>query len=136
MIVSKNQSKTITNRLKGYLDLIVSKTQSAFIPNRLISDNIIIGYEFLYKIRCKKGCNEGFAALKLDMSKVYNRFFLQEAIERQGFSNELFKLIMKWITTTFFSILINRIPKGTIQPQRGLKQGCLRSLYILIHNVC
>lgn len=65
--------KTIANRLKGYLDLIVSKNQSVFIPNRLISDNIIIGYGCLHKIRCRKGGNEGFVALKLDINKAYDR---------------------------------------------------------------
>lgn len=44
-------AKTITNRLKEVLNAIISPTQSAFVPGRLITDDIIIGYECLNKIR-------------------------------------------------------------------------------------
>lgn len=47
-------AKTIANRLKEILHLIISHIQSSFIPGRLITDNIIIGYECLHKIRLRK----------------------------------------------------------------------------------
>lgn len=37
--------KRIANKFKIFLDLIISPNQSAFIPNKLITDNIILGYE-------------------------------------------------------------------------------------------
>ena len=51
---------------------IISPSQSAFIPNRIITDNVIIGYECLHKIRHSKGGKNGLVALKLNISKAYD----------------------------------------------------------------
>lgn len=66
-------AKTIANRLKEILYLVISHTQSAFIPSRLITDNIIIGYECLHKIRLSKSKKGGLITLKLDVNKTYVR---------------------------------------------------------------
>lgn len=50
-VIYRIVAKTIANRLKIVLNDIISSNQSAFVPNRLITDNIIIGYECLNKIR-------------------------------------------------------------------------------------
>ena len=65
--------KSMANRLKHILDKIISPNQSAFIPNRLITDNIIIGYECLNKIRQGKRKKKGLITLKLDINKAYER---------------------------------------------------------------
>ena len=72
-VIYKIVAKTIANKLKHILHQVISPTQSAFIPNRLITDNIIVGYECLHKIRHSKGKKHGLVALKLDISKAYNR---------------------------------------------------------------
>ncbi|KAK2661828.1 hypothetical protein Ddye_000402 [Dipteronia dyeriana] len=65
-------AKAMTNRLRGVLDVIISEAQCAFIPGRLISDNTIIGFECLSKIKWWKRKN-GSMAMKLDMSKAYDQ---------------------------------------------------------------
>lgn len=72
-VVYRIVAKAIANRLKSILNHIISPNQSAFILNRLIADNIIIGYECLHKIRHSKGHMNGLVALKLDISKAYDR---------------------------------------------------------------
>ena len=62
-------SKVIANHLKPMLDSIISETQSAFIANRLIIDNILIAFESLHRVKTNCTEKKGFMALKLDMSK-------------------------------------------------------------------
>lgn len=82
-------TKVITNRLKSTLDRIISPAQSTFVSGRLITDNIIIGHECLHHIKDKKkkGRN-GLAAVKLDISKAYDRVewsFLEAIMLKLGF---------------------------------------------------
>lgn len=66
-------AKTMANRLKQILNDIISPTQSAFVPGRLIMDNLVIGYECLNKIRQSRSKKRGLVALKTDISKAYDR---------------------------------------------------------------
>lgn len=47
-ILYKIVARAITNRLKLILGDIIDPHQSAFIPGRAISDNIIIGFECMH----------------------------------------------------------------------------------------
>lgn len=53
-VIYKIVSKVIANRLKPMLNSIISETLSAFIVDKLITDNILIAFESLHhmKISC------------------------------------------------------------------------------------
>nr|XP_027116873.1 uncharacterized protein LOC113734469 [Coffea arabica] len=64
--------------------------QAAFVPGRQILDNVIISHEFLHHLKKKKQGKNEYFALKLDMSKAYDRVewkFLQEIMKKMGFSD-------------------------------------------------
>ncbi|XP_054801367.1 uncharacterized protein LOC129305332 [Prosopis cineraria] len=50
-VLYKNVSKSISNRLKGHLEEIITPFQNAFVPGRQISDNILIFAECCIKFR-------------------------------------------------------------------------------------
>ncbi|KAL8098349.1 hypothetical protein AgCh_031202 [Apium graveolens] len=65
--------KILWSWLKKVLKAIISDTQSAFLPGRLISDNIMIFFKVMHYLKRKKFGKEGYMAIKLDMSKAYDR---------------------------------------------------------------
>lgn len=64
-------SKMLVNKIKPFMDLIISNLQSAFIPGRIIIDNIIVTHELLYSMNHNMKGKIGKIAVKLDMSKAY-----------------------------------------------------------------
>lgn len=86
-VVFKILSKVITNRLKLVLLNVILENQGAFVPNQLITNNTTVAYELLHKIRNKRKGKVGQIAIKLDISKAYDRVewgFLQDIMLKLG----------------------------------------------------
>ncbi|KAM1788657.1 hypothetical protein ACFX11_038913 [Malus domestica] len=71
-VIYKIGAKVLANRLKKFLNVIISPHQSAFVPGRLISDNTLVAAEIGHFLHNKRWRREGFFALKLDLSKAYD----------------------------------------------------------------
>lgn len=51
----------------------ISENQSAFVSGRNISDNVFVAFKMLHHMKRKNYGSEGEVALKLDVSKDYDR---------------------------------------------------------------
>ncbi|KAH9680917.1 reverse transcriptase domain-containing protein [Citrus sinensis] len=146
-VLYKSIAKMLANRMKVVMGSVVSKVQSAFVPSRAITDNILISAEIVHYLKRKRQGKEGVAALKIDMSKAYDRIewgFLKAIMLRMGFAADWVDLIMLCVTTVNYKAIREGIEVGPIVPSRGLRQGdplspyifilCAEGLNLLIHH--
>ena len=115
-------AKVLANRLKLILPHIISENQSAFTVGRLITNNVLIAFEMMHYLEHKKEGKDCYMAIKLDMSKSYDRVewgFIEQVIRKLGFHEKWIGLIMRCITTVSYFVLINGVAHGNIVPSRG-----------------
>lgn len=86
-VLYKILAKVLANRLKLILPGLITENQSAFLPGHSIIDNVLIALEVLHRMKIKLGRSDGEVALKLDISKAYDRLdwnFFWHRIKNHG----------------------------------------------------
>lgn len=131
-VLYKVASKVLANRFKQILNGMNSKTQSAFVPGILITNNILISYEVMHYMKRKSTGKTGWMALKLDMivrpTIVWNRFFLESILLKMGLVEHLVMLFMECVRSARYQISHTGKKFGTIVPSRGIRKT-IPSLY-------
>ncbi|XP_056863930.1 uncharacterized protein LOC130511109 [Raphanus sativus] len=118
-------SKILVNRLKHHLPDIVSEYQNAFVPGRLISDNIVVAHEIFHSLKVRKRQSNSYMAVKTDITKAYDRLewrFLKETMQCMGFGERWIQWVMACISTVSYSVLINGVPEEV------LSHMCIRAM--------
>lgn len=132
-VLYKVITKVLANRMKHILSYIIIDGQSSFIPNRSITDNIIIVQEILHSKRRKNG--EKAMAIKIDLHKVNDILswpFIKDTLRVIGFIGNFIWLTMFCVSLVSMQILWNGWPTPQFFPSRGVRQGDPISPYLFV----
>ncbi|KAJ9536675.1 LOW QUALITY PROTEIN: hypothetical protein OSB04_un000148 [Centaurea solstitialis] len=130
-VLYKCISKVVVNRIKPFLDGLVDRSQSAFIPGRRIVDNILMAHELVVGYHLNVG--EPRCAFKIDLRKAYDMVdwrFLVYMLEGFGFHPVLVSWIREMVSTTTYSVIVNGESWGHFPGKRGIRQGDPLSPYL------
>uniref|UniRef100_A0A2N9ENM7 Reverse transcriptase domain-containing protein n=1 Tax=Fagus sylvatica TaxID=28930 RepID=A0A2N9ENM7_FAGSY len=133
-VVYKIIAKLLVDKLRPFLQRLISHCQSAFIPSRWIAENEVIVQELLHSFKQRK-VKVGVMAVKLDLQKAYDRLnwpFLQVVLNKFGFDDRFIKWIMECVSSVSHTILVNGGKTDQIFPSRGVRQGVPLSPYLFI----
>jgi hypothetical protein len=111
---------------------VISETQSTFVKERQILDDILIANEVVDEARKS---NKELMVFKVDFEKAYDSVdwgYLDEVMNKMAFPLLWRKWIKECVTTATTSILVNGSPTSEFPLKRGLRQGSLSPFLFLL----
>ncbi|CAN1331277.1 LINE-1 retrotransposable element ORF2 protein [Linum perenne] len=123
-VLYKCITKVMANRLSRVLPRLISKSQSAFVKGRLISDNILLAHELVSAYH--KSHTSPHCVLKVDIMKAFDSVdwnFVLTILEGMNLPQQFIDWIRQCLVTSRFSVSINGSSVGYFAGKKGLRQG-------------
>ena len=128
-------AKVYANRMKPLLHNWILPSQTGFVPNRCILDNVFLAFE---AIAWTKESQQELTMLLLDFEKAYDRVswtFLREVMTRMGFHTTWINQVMSLNENATASVIVNGEISQTFCLQRLVRQGCPLAPYLFLLTV-
>lgn len=126
-------SRLLTDRLKDALIPVISHAQSAFMPGRLLAENVLLATELIQGYKRKNISPR--AMLKVDLRKAFDSVrwdFVIACLQALGMPPRFVNWISECITSASFTICVNGESGGYFTSSRGLRQGDPLSPYLFV----
>ena len=123
--------------LKINLPYLISDEQSAFVPGRAITDNVIVAFEIIHIMKRMTKGKIGTVALKIDISKAYDRIrwpYLKAVLCRMGFFEKWVKWIMLCVSSVTYYVLVNNHHVGPLFLKEGFGKETLFSVSLHVQR--
>ena len=128
-------AKIFANRMKPLLHHWILPSQTGFVPNRCILDNIFLAFEAIEWTLDNK---QDLSMLLLDFEKAYDRVnwtFLRQVMAKMGFHEGWIDQVMALNENASATVIVNGEQSKAFRLQRSVRQGCPLAPYLFLLTV-
>ncbi|XP_022870379.1 uncharacterized protein LOC111389673 [Olea europaea var. sylvestris] len=114
---------TLVSKLRPISSSIVDQAQATFVEGRSMTKNIHLAQEIMRQFNRKRIAHR--CLLKIDLGKAYNSMswdFLKGVLEGLCFPTKFIQWVMKYVTSSAYSVALNGSIHGFFKGGKGLQQ--------------